>query len=350
MHDTDLEDRLRTVLRDEADRLPFTVDVARVEARLAARRAPSSRNLRLGLLAAGIGIVAFGLAGMGLIRQPSQSGVGATPSADTSPRPGTPLAIDMLEAPLGEVMVDQSTPNRVAAGPGGAVRSETVGSVSPALLHHIAAICLGEGDLLLSFGQPDSPEHVYTTTVPCDGIAHDDGLTHDFTGGREVIVQANENDAWRVIVTGQGADSGVVLPTQLEAWAVGSDGQPQGASVIARDACGYWITPEGNDRCEEAGAPLEVEESRVIIGPGEDLLLQLRPSRPMASIEVSAASPVMRNLDPWLPVLSTTPGGDVVRVPLDLDPGVWYLRIQLVGQDSDQDFFLETYLQIEIRS
>ena len=110
MHDTDLEDRLRTVLRDEADRLPFSVDVGRVEARLATRRAPSSRNLRLGLLAAGIGIVAFGLAGIGLIRQPSQSGVGATPSTDTSPQPGTPFEVGLLEAPQGEVMIDQSTP------------------------------------------------------------------------------------------------------------------------------------------------------------------------------------------------------------------------------------------------
>jgi hypothetical protein len=83
MTDTELEERLRTVLREEGDRLPFTVDIARVEAGRAARSA-SSRNLRFGLLAAGIGIVAFGMAGIGLIRQPSAAGPGATPHATSA--------------------------------------------------------------------------------------------------------------------------------------------------------------------------------------------------------------------------------------------------------------------------
>jgi hypothetical protein len=345
MHDSELEERLRTVLRDEGDRLPFTVEISRVEAGSAARER-SSRNLRLGLLAAGIGIVAFGLAGIGLIRQPIQSGVGATPS----PQAGTPFALEMLSAPLGEVMVDRATANPVATGIEGGLVSHSVGSVSPALQHHIAAICLGEGELTLSFGQPDSPDHVYTTAIPCDGEPHDEGLTSDFGGSREVVVQVNGNAAWRVIITGQGADSGVVLPAQLEAWALGGDGQPRGPSVVAQDACGYWVIPEGNDRCDQSGMPPEVGDTPVVIEAGEDLLLQLRPGRPMASVEVSAASPVMRNLDPWLPVLSATPGGDTVRVPLDLDPGVWFVRIRLVGRDSDQEFFVETYLELDVRS
>src|SRR5262245_16711763 len=113
MTDTELEQQLRTVLHEVGEGLPFSVDIGRVESGFAARQR-SSQNVRVGLLAAGIGIVAFGLASIGLIRQPENAGVGATPShsPSSSAEPGTPFAIDMLEAPAGEIMVDRSTPNR----------------------------------------------------------------------------------------------------------------------------------------------------------------------------------------------------------------------------------------------
>jgi hypothetical protein len=65
MHDDTLEDRLRQALHDEAEAVPLEVDVERLEARLRVRRA-TRRSNRTGLLAAGIGIVALGVAAVGL--------------------------------------------------------------------------------------------------------------------------------------------------------------------------------------------------------------------------------------------------------------------------------------------
>ena len=65
MHDTELEQRLRTALHDEADRLPLRVDVGRLETEVAVRR-QAARSSRLGLLAAAVGVVAFGIAAIGL--------------------------------------------------------------------------------------------------------------------------------------------------------------------------------------------------------------------------------------------------------------------------------------------
>lgn len=349
MHDTDLEDRLRTVLRDEADRLPLTVDVGRVQAGLAARQR-SSRS-RLGLIAAAVGIVAFGLAGIGLIRQPAQSGVGATPSADTSARPGTPFAIDQLEAPLGEVMVDRSTPIRTPAGTGGTVHRETIGSVSPALQHGIAAICLGEGDLELSFGEPDTTDHVYTTSIPCDGVAHDDGLSTDFEGSRNVIVEANEDAAWRVIVTAQG-QGGAVLPTQLEVWAQGNDGQSVGEPVVAHEACTEWREDvQYGSSCLGPVWPA-ITEPVLRLRRGDSVGLDLGTGWILESIDVTAApiedveASVAR--DRATSLYSGSPGSGRLQVRADLGPGTWILNANLIGADANQRFHADTYVRLEV--
>ena len=65
MHDDTIEDRLRQALHDEASAVPLEVDVERLEARLRVRRA-TRRSNRTGLLAAGLGVVALGVAAVGL--------------------------------------------------------------------------------------------------------------------------------------------------------------------------------------------------------------------------------------------------------------------------------------------
>jgi hypothetical protein len=348
MTDSDLEQQLRTVLHEEGDQLPFTVDIGRVEAGLAAQQR-SSRNLRLGLLAAGIGIVAFGLVGIGHIRQPENAGVGAHPSPSPSPsaHPGTPFAIDMLEAPPGEVMVDRSTPNRTPTGTGGAVHSETIGSVSPALQHGIAAICLGEGDLQLSFGQPDTPDHVYTTTVPCDGVAYDDGLTSEFEGSRDVIVDADEHAAWRVIVTGHG-DGGAVLPATLRAGAAGAD---RSHDVEAALACGYWLPPEP-DQCDVFAWPPVIEPT-LRLSADDDLLLSIGNGWDFAPVEVSAipADAELRSIeDLTVPMYSGSPGSGRIQIPVHLDPGTWFVHVVTTAAEhgGDHQFYADWNVRVDV--
>ncbi len=88
MHDTELENRLRTALREEGDRLPFHVDVERLEAEVAVRRR-ARRAGRFGLLAAGIGIVAFGVATIGLNLLLPSNEVAGTPRPTPTVRPTT---------------------------------------------------------------------------------------------------------------------------------------------------------------------------------------------------------------------------------------------------------------------
>ena len=86
MHETNLEERLRSLLRREGDGLPFTITTDELERRLALRR--RARNgQRLGLLAAGLAVMAVGSVfalGSGWLRG---SNVAADPSASPSAIP-----------------------------------------------------------------------------------------------------------------------------------------------------------------------------------------------------------------------------------------------------------------------
>ena len=102
MHDTELEQRLRIALRDEADRLPLRVDVEQLEALVVTRRR-AAKSSRVGLLAAAIGVVAFGIAAVGL-----NGGLpaGILTGFGVDPDPCTPLAVSDLQAPPDILLVD----------------------------------------------------------------------------------------------------------------------------------------------------------------------------------------------------------------------------------------------------
>ena len=88
MHDSQLEDRLRTTLRAEGDGLPMTITAAELQRRLAVRRR-EARGRRFTAIAAAIAFVAIGaFAAManGWLRLPAV-GVSPSPSATASPPP-----------------------------------------------------------------------------------------------------------------------------------------------------------------------------------------------------------------------------------------------------------------------
>jgi hypothetical protein len=93
MHDSQIEERLRSVLRAEGDRLPLTIATVDLERRLILRRRAAAGR-RFSLVAAVIGAIAIGsvvAAGNGWLRLPA---IGVAVSPSTSPRlsPSTPLA------------------------------------------------------------------------------------------------------------------------------------------------------------------------------------------------------------------------------------------------------------------
>jgi hypothetical protein len=99
MHDSELEARLRAVLREEGDRLPLHVDVERLEAQVAVRRR-AQRASRFGLLAAGFGVVAFGLAVIGLNGLAPSTGPGMSVGPTGSPVASSPTPRVVMPAGL----------------------------------------------------------------------------------------------------------------------------------------------------------------------------------------------------------------------------------------------------------
>lgn len=98
MHDTQIEDRLRTVLRAEGDALPLTITPDELERRLALRRRERTGR-RMSLIAAGVGVIVIGsvlAVSNGWLRSPS---VGSGPSPAQSVGSGPSSAPSARAAP-----------------------------------------------------------------------------------------------------------------------------------------------------------------------------------------------------------------------------------------------------------
>lgn len=97
MHDTNLDERLRSVLRQEGDGIPFTITTDELERRLLLRRRERNGR-RLSLMAAGVAALAVGAIfalNNGLLANAPVVGTDATPS----PAPSTSVAPSGSPAP-----------------------------------------------------------------------------------------------------------------------------------------------------------------------------------------------------------------------------------------------------------
>ncbi len=87
MRDTQIDERIRSVLRSEGDRLPLTITAAELERRLAARRR-RARGRWVSVLAAAVAIIAIGAMaalGNGWLRPAIGTQASPSPSSDASP-------------------------------------------------------------------------------------------------------------------------------------------------------------------------------------------------------------------------------------------------------------------------
>ena len=97
MHDSQIEDQLRGVLRAEGDGIPLTITAAELERRLAARRSATGGR-RLSIVAAAVAavvVVSIVAAGNGWLKLPA-IGTVASPSASAMPTP-QPSAVPSFE-------------------------------------------------------------------------------------------------------------------------------------------------------------------------------------------------------------------------------------------------------------
>lgn len=95
MHDSQIEEQLRGVLRAEGDGIPLTITTAELERRLAARRrATGGRRLSwVAAAVAAIAVVSIVAAGNGWLRLPA---IGTVPSPSASAAPSVPASAESL--------------------------------------------------------------------------------------------------------------------------------------------------------------------------------------------------------------------------------------------------------------
>jgi len=124
MHDSQIEERLRSVLRDEGQHLPQTITTAELERRLATRRR-QARGRRISLLAAAVAVVAvvvIGALGNGWLRPAIGSQASPSPTNDASPSSSLGLA-PIVQAVDGR-LVAEILPTVAAAGDTRAVHGD----------------------------------------------------------------------------------------------------------------------------------------------------------------------------------------------------------------------------------
>lgn len=126
MHDSQIEEQLRGVLRAEGDAIPLTITTAELERRLAARRrATGGRRLSwVAAAAAAIAVVSIVAAGNGWLRLPAIGTVASpSPSASAGPtaeRSAVPSfkpvpGVGRIESPAGSTVLTEVLPTTFAA-------------------------------------------------------------------------------------------------------------------------------------------------------------------------------------------------------------------------------------------
>ncbi len=147
MHDTQIEELLRGVLRAEGDGIPLTITTAELERRLAARRrATGGRRLSLVAAAvAAIAVVSIVAAGNGWLKLPA-IGTVPSPSASAAESAGT---LDRIERGPGDVVLEIA-PTWSGTGANPSIEKQLVPTD---FVVSIRVACLGAG--MITFEERD---------------------------------------------------------------------------------------------------------------------------------------------------------------------------------------------------
>ena len=261
MHDSNLEERLRSMLRQEGDSLPFTITTDELDRRLALRRR-QRHGQRLSLMAAGLAILAVGAVfafGSGWLRStnvatdpspsPTASGgpsqqASASPDAVVTPSPAASAD------PLAALPVIEDDPASLdyytTEDPGDPSNNDPTligryldGVRMDAREAGIKIACIGP-DAELEWGVNDDPTAIASEQVSCDGTVH--SFQFDVSAYQPMLYQplffnATPATAFRLVIASYGSMNESV-PTSLPSFAL-----PPGTSRVRRD--------EHRGRCEQ---------------------------------------------------------------------------------------------------
>ena len=234
MHDTNLDERLRSVLRQEGDGLPFTITTDELERRLLLRRRERNGR-RLSLMAAGLAAVAVGaifalsngwLANAPVVGNDATQSPAPSTTATVAPTPipsVDPLAaLPVLTQDPGSVDVystenpgDPTSPDPVLSANGlDGVRMEAKEA-------GVKIACLGP-DAKFTWGWDLDRTAVASETVTCDGTIQ--SLRYDVAAlqpmiGQIVVFEATPRTAFRILVETFGSTNDPV-PTALPSFAI----------------------------------------------------------------------------------------------------------------------------------
>jgi hypothetical protein len=237
MHDSQVEDRLRRILRTEGEEIPFTVTTAELERRLIARRRAASGR-RLSWVAAGLAAIAVGgmvavsngwISPPGVATQPSPTpATTAMPSRAATPSLPSPATVNGL----GPIARQPDAPVLLEAPPqisDGTADVFEVGASALDLFIRIRLACVGDDQVEVTAGT-HAPEFVPCRSAEGTGDpAHQPSVTEypvDHLPYR-VVVDAPAGFAYTILV------EHVTLPDSLPPL----DPSESGASgVLAFDA------------------------------------------------------------------------------------------------------------------
>jgi hypothetical protein len=231
MHDTNLDERLRSVLRQEGDGLPFTITTDELERRLVLRRRERNGR-RLSLMAAGVAAIAvgtiFALSNGWLANAPA---IGTDPTPSPAPTPtatAAPTPVPSLD-PLAALPVLTQSPGSLdfysTENPGDPTNADPVLGGNALDGVHMAAreagvniACLGP-DAKFTWGWDLDRTAVASESVTCDGTVQ--SHRYDVAAlqpmiGQIMVFEAAPRTAYRILVETFGVTNDpvpVVLPS-----------------------------------------------------------------------------------------------------------------------------------------
>ena len=389
MHDNQLEDHIRSILRREGDDLTLNITAQELERRLALRRRERAGRL-LSLVAAGIAVVAIGgivVAGNGWFGTgPSVGGkpVGSTatagPTAPDSSAPGpsaSPSAVASLaDGALGCVAVDPSA-SRVPPGVvAGVVPGDSMGFGGTVVAARWNGVDSGSPGTWV--GLPDDPASVkvhpdQVIEITSDGCFQSVSAAALLTvyaqapavtptpvaltviggiGARVVDIEPPSTGGWTVrvrtsFVTTDGSEAWsetlyrVVVPfhpPQL----LGNNGRSP--EPWAEGMCASYTLSTGASAADQCAAPYEPIAANVqphAVAKGTSMVFELAAPWLIDQARVTAVDAAVVAAGSFAPEYSVAfidPGGPRITVPENLDPGTWIVRVSLKGSHAGDSF------------
>lgn len=347
MHDELLERRLRSALREEVDRLPFTITLADVEGRLGHRRGLTG-NARLTLLLAAavtIGAIAGSIVIGGLSNRPVPSTAAdssAAPSPASSPDSSDPASRSLptldalIAADPARLLIAQAF--GPAAAPPDAIptvlaRDVTVvglGDLQAGGDYQVAVACLGRIPLEVGVVPSGEGQAIAGPRFACDGAVHEEVIRVD--GAGSAFVRYRGETSWRVVIRGdrrqlplptadatlEPLGSGIEALVDQQAATVDPGAEPYGSTglrlrglggVPARQlyAADVWCPAGASVRllfADQAGSTLLPSMDTALACDGLVHMLNLDVALPNGSPVLVAAAPGV----PWsVRILSATP-------------------------------------------